>query len=265
MAYQKDWNQIKENTTVLQDDTSTKLAFVGCDKCSLNCCDMKKFTRASVLLNEITDMAKLFPVVFLPTEDVPKIRLIFSIKKGVPCLYQDPGSKKCTIWGSVRPRVCKSYPFLRNIETTQGPSTFFKISFDRYCGGLRESTEGIRIFMEDGKINEEIIDNFFGRENLINYPKNLHATNEFLELVNELDLLVKARFFIGQKRLPNGDFQDVFFNFQMINQQKLSAFDTDTIMRLQSSGFINAINNHLKSLSNFPKLIQAMIEFEKST
>ena len=96
MINQDDQDQLKGHTTAPSTYEHSKLAFVGCEKCLTNCCDGTIFSRSSVLLNDMNDMAKLFPVVFLPMDDAPKIkmRLIFSVKSGVPCIYQDSGSKK---------------------------------------------------------------------------------------------------------------------------------------------------------------------------
>jgi len=216
----------------------------------------------------MNDMAKLFPVVFLPMDDAPKIkmRLIFSVKSGVPCIYQDPGSKKCTIYDSVlRPAACRSFPFQRDIKTTEGAETHFTIGFDRRCEGVQESAEGIKIFTDDGEISQEIYDNFLSHAPLDNYVKNLRETNKFLRLVDEFDLLVEKKIVIGKEPLPTGGFQDAVFNFLMISGQKLAALDADSVKRLQAEGYVDAINIHLKSLSNFRKLIKTAAAFEKST
>jgi Fe-S-cluster containining protein len=267
MINQDDQDQLKGHTTAPGTYEHSKLAFVGCENCSAHCCNGTTFNRATVLLNDMFDLVKLFPIVFLRTEKNEKIEMVFffSVKKGVPCPYQDPGSKKCTIWGSVRASICKSYPFLRKIKTTEGSETHFEIGFDRKCEGVQESAEGIKIFTDDGEISQEIYDNFLSHAPLDNYVKNLRETNKFLRLVDEFDLLVEKKIVIGKEPSPTGGFQDAVFNFLMISGQKLAALDADSVKRLQSAGYFNVINAHLKSLSNFRKLIKTAAAFEKST
>jgi Fe-S-cluster containining protein len=244
----------------------SKLAFVGCENCSLNCCNGTVFNQATVLLNDFFGLAKIFPIVFQPTDSGEKIemKLIFSMKKGVPCLYQNLESKKCTIWGSVRPGACRSYPFIRNIKTTAGSKTHFTIGFDRYCQGVQESAEGIKIFTDDGEISQEIFNNFFGHVPLTSYVENLLATNKFLKLVNELDLLAQEEIVVGKIFTTGRGFHNVKFEVLKISEKKLGALDSDSVLRLQTGGYLKVINEHLKSLTHFRRLHQAMTAFEKS-
>lgn len=262
MASQNDQDQIKVYSTARHADKSPRLAFVGCEKCSINCCDGTRYRSASVMLSEMSDIAKLFPVVFLKTDDAQKIKmsLIFTLKNMVPCNYQDVDSKKCTIWGKVRPSVCRSYPFF----ITETSKTNFTISTQRSCKGVQESAEGIQIFNDNNEISEEIIENFIGREILVNYEKNRSAMNKFLRLVNEFNLLVKRKIVIGKEPLAGMGFQDAVFSFLMISGEKLAALDPESIVRLQNGGYLSIIYLHLKSISNFRKLIRAATAFENS-
>jgi Fe-S-cluster containining protein len=265
---QDNQNQIKSNTTAPKTYKKNKLAFVGCENCSVNCCEGTKFNRASVLLNDLYDVAKLFPVVFKQTDDGEKIemRFIFSLKRGTPCPYLDSDSKKCTIWDSVRPRACRSYPLImESIKPTEDSKTHFSIIIDtKFCEAVKESDEGIKIVTDDGKISEEILDKFFGREALANYEKDISATNKFLDLVNELDLFVGAEIILGKKPLPAGGFKDDVLPILIISRQKLAALDADSVKRLQTAGYVNVINAHLESLSHFHRLRQAVMTFEKT-
>jgi hypothetical protein len=188
---------------------------------------------------------------------------LFSLSDGVPCPYQDSKSKKCTVYEKVRPRICRSYPFRIDIKTMQGSKPTYTISALN-CPGIQESADGIQFITDESKISDEIIDNFIGRKDLANYGKNLSATNKFLDLVNELDLFVGAEIILGKKPLPAGGFKDDVLPILMISEQKLAALDADSKMRLQTAGYINAINIHRKSLFNFQKLIQTKTAFEKS-
>ena len=56
--YQKEFQR-----TLIHAKTHAKLIFAGCENCRANCCD-GRFRFAEVLLNEVQDSAKLFPVIF---------------------------------------------------------------------------------------------------------------------------------------------------------------------------------------------------------
>ena len=257
-------SQFKASTPMMY--RKNKLAFVGCSNCPKLCCNGTQFNSARVLLDELQDVARFFPVVFQTDYDKKTgMGLLFSLKKGVPCPYLDSESEKCAIWDKGRPPVCRSYPFMFNFKTAEGLQKQFGIYLEnKFCPGIKESSEGIRIFADTGEISVEILDKFFGREVLINYEKNLGATNEFLSLVAEFGLLVNAEIVVGKRPLPAGGFKDVTFPIFMISRQKLAALDTDSEMLLQSKGYINAINAHLNSLSNFRRLYEVLTAFEKS-
>jgi hypothetical protein len=82
--------------------------------------------------------------------------------------------------------------------------------------------------------------------------------------VSDLDLLAQEKIVVGNKFMPGKGFHDVEFDLLKISEQKLAALDKDSVMLLQTTGYINAINDHLNSLSLFSRLYQAAINFEQT-
>ena len=263
MTNQGNPKQIKNEHTLLQAKVHAKLAFAGCENCKLNCCEGKRFDHAGIFLSEVQDAAKLFPVIFKEIDKKLEMRYVFSIKKGVPCPYLDPGSKKCTVYDQGRPLFCRIYPFSFKFKVMRGSVQHPTISFDSRCTGLQESEEGIQILTDDGELSEEIFASFFDSEIVAKYEAHLHVTDKFLKLVAELDLLTREKMIFINKSLT-GKGYDVELDVLKISEQKLAALDADSKMRLQTAGYyINVINAHLNSLSNYQRLYQALTAVEK--
>ena len=55
-------SQFKASTPMMY--RKNKLAFVGCSNCPKLCCNGTQFNSARVLLDELQDVARFFPVVF---------------------------------------------------------------------------------------------------------------------------------------------------------------------------------------------------------
>jgi Fe-S-cluster containining protein len=264
MTEPADQNQLKSERTLLEAKIHDKLAFVGCGNCRINCCKGNSFFHAEVLLNELQDSSKLFPVVFIKYGERIRMSFIFSIKKGVPCPYQDFNSRECTVYDRARPRACRIYPFSLGPQTMRGSEQSYTISFDSRCEGLQESAEGIQIITDNGELSEEILANFLNPGLLANFEENIQATHKFLKLVDDLDLLSLEKIVVGNKFTTGKGFHDVELDVLKISEKKLAALDKDSVMLLQSTGYIKAINDHLNSLSHFSRFYQAAIAFEKS-
>lgn len=235
------------------------LKFIGCKDCGKCCNGM--YTHAGVLLNELFDTAKLFPVIFTQKDDDISLQLIYTLKKDVPCPYFDTNTLQCTVYGSVRPRACKTYPFnITEIASPHGRNessmTTYSICFDTRCPGLRESEEGTPLII-DGKINDQIVERFIGRDQLNHYKTNLQHTRDFLKTIKEMNLLSEEKFRVDNDQLPInltigiGEMLTVL----KISEKKLAELDSESVMKLHRKKYFNAIYTHLNSLGNIKSLV----------
>jgi Fe-S-cluster containining protein len=253
MPNQDNQNHVKSNVTaIFADKEDTSLSFVGCENCQARCC---RLLRGKVSLDELHDVAQLFPVVFLRKKKRKIVmRFLMSLDQKIYCPYLDSNSRKCTIYEE-RPRTCRTYPFGIGYQTLHGTNTI--VCDQGRCPGFQKSLEGLQLTNGEGKVSNDIIDNFIGREILANHKKNYDATDEFLKLVRKLDLLFP---------MPHEIARPGIGSYYIISEKKLAALDADSMKLLQTTGYINAINIQRKSLikfSIFNKSIPAKTAFGK--
>jgi Fe-S-cluster containining protein len=221
------------------------------------------YTHAGVLLNELFDTAKLFPVIFTQKEDDISLQLIYTLKKETPCPYFDKQLSQCTVYLSVRPRACKTYPFnITEVVSHHGRDassmTTYSVCFDTRCPGLREDQGGIPLISADGKINPPIVHQFIGDDQLKNYKTHLQETRDFLKTVRELDLLAQEKYRIENVNPPLHSMlnADETLSVLKISEKKLSELTVESVMLLHEKKYFNAIYTHLNSLKNIRKLIE---------
>lgn len=240
------------------------MTFAGCDDCS-KCCDGSVFTIANVLLNEMFDTAKLFPVVFFQKDDQLSLSLIYTLKRGVPCPYLDAESGWCNVYDSVRPRACKTFPF--NVQGNGGANgrINYSVVFDSRCPAVRESENGVPL-IEEGKMSQKIINDFIDPSILQDYAKNFNYTREFLNIVSKYKLLEKIDYEIdpGQRygRYDGFGKQRTLFQFWRISREKLEKLSEEGVMELHKNHFFNAVYTHLNSLDNLKKLEKIKAAYE---
>ena len=162
-----------------------------------------------------------------------------SLDLRIYCPYLDLKSKKCTIYEK-RPHTCRRYPFGIGYQTLEGTNTI--VCDQVRCPGFQKSLEGLQLINDEGKVSNDIIDNFIGREILANHKKNYDATNEFLKLVRKLDLLVS---------IPPEIAKPTIGLYHKISEKQLAALGADSMKLLKTTGYINAINIQRKSLLKF--------------
>ncbi|MGE0083595.1 MAG: SapC family protein [Desulfococcaceae bacterium] len=239
----------------------SNLAFAGCGNCTM-CCDGSVYTSANVLLSEMFDTAKLFPVIFAKNGDKLSLSLLYTLSKGVPCPYLDMKSKRCAVYDSVRPRACKVYPFNVSQMVSSGNSLTYSVVFDSRCPGLREHKDSEMLLIgKEGKLSERITKGFLGENMLRDYSANLLQTEEFLGLIKELDLLTEQQYNIFENS-ASGYYGQNTIRVWKISEEKLSALKTESVMKLHEKRFFNAIYTHLNSLGNFDRLIRLKREYD---
>ncbi len=237
------------------------LVFAGCDNCTM-CCDGSVYTSANVLISELFDTAKLFPVIFAKNGDKLSLSLLYTLSKGVPCPYLDRKSKRCAVYDSVRPRACKVYPFNVSPIASSGNSLSYSVVFDSRCPGLRDLKDSeMRVIGKDGKLSDRITGSFLGENMLRDYKSNLLQTEEFLSLVKELDLLAEHQYNISDQSV-SAVYGQNSIRIWKISEEKLAALNTESVMKIHQKGFFNAIYTHLNSLGNFDRLIRLKKEYD---
>lgn len=236
------------------------MVFAGCGDCC-KCCD-GMYTCANVLVDEMFDTAKLFPVVFSKKEGEDgeiSLTLLYTLQKGVPCPYLDKESGWCKVYDSVRPRACKVYPFNVHEVRSAGQGRSFAVVFDDRCPGMRESDDGEPLIDEGGKFSDALRRKFFGDDMLRNYRENLLKTRDFLQLVHKLQLLSEEEIPVGGMS-PVADYfgegRPNTMKLWKISETKLAALTPEQVMEIYNGGFFNAIYTHLNSLKNMDRLIQ---------
>jgi Fe-S-cluster containining protein len=243
--------------------------FSGCDTCTL-CCDGSTFTCANVLIDEMFDTAKLFPVVFTKSEERLSLSLLYTLQKGVPCPYLNAETTLCDVYDSVRPRACKIFPFnIREARSAHPDQRSFSVVFDERCPGIRPGEEGEaehRLLDAEGRLSSAIAEEFIGRNMLRRYRENLQNTQKFLKLVHELELLGEEEIDIGGPPASGtfyGQSRPTTIKLWKISETRLGALDSDAVMRIHEGGFFNAIYTHLNSLGNLDRLIRMREKFAK--
>lgn len=239
-----------------------KHIFSGCDTCTL-CCDGSTFTCANVLVDEMFDTAKLFPVVFTKSEERLSISLLYTLQKGVPCPYLDPKTTLCDVYDSVRPRACKIFPFnVREVRAATPDQRSFSVVFDSRCPGIRPGEDGEedhRLLDADGRLSAPVADGFIGRNMLLRYRENLQNTQKFLKLVHDLELLGEEEIDIGGPPASGtfyGQSRPTTLKLWKISETRLAKLDSESVMRIHREGYFNAIHTHLNSLGNLDRLIK---------
>lgn len=235
-----------------------KTAFGGCDTCTL-CCDGSTYTCANVLLDEMFDTAKLFPVVFSKTDQNLSLTLLYTLKRGIPCPYLEKETGHCEVYDSIRPRACKIYPFnIKEIPSGQVDNTAYAVVFDSRCPGIGEGDEdGTKLIGEDGKLSPKITRQFIGENMLRRYKTNLANTRKFLKLVKDLDLLVETEYDLGEPLSMVGYYgQNLSLKIWRISRKKLLELDADAVMEIHRHQFFDAVYTHLNSLRNLDKLVK---------
>ena len=247
-----------------------KHVFSGCDTCTL-CCDGSTFTCANVLLDEMFDTAKLFPVVFTKSEERLSLSLLYTLQKGVPCPYLDAESTLCEVYDSVRPRACKIFPFnVREVPAADPDRRSFSVVFDSRCPGIRPGGEADaehRLLDAEGHLAPAIVDGFMGRNMLRRYRENLRTTQKFLKLVHELKLLGEEEIDIGGPPASGtfyGQSRPTTIRLWKISETRLGELDSEAVMRIHREGSFNAIHTHLNSLGNLDRLIRMREKFAKN-
>lgn len=238
------------------------MVFAGCDDCTA-CCDGSMYTCANVLIDEMFDTAKLFPVVFSKKkedeDDQISLTLLYTLQKGVPCPYLEKESGLCSVYDSVRPRACKVYPFNVHEVRSAGRERSYAVVFDDRCPGMRESAEGESLIDGGGKFSPDLSRNFFGDGMLRNYKENLLKTRAFLQLVHKLKLLSEEEIPVGGMS-PVADYfgqgRPNTMKLWKISETKLDALSQEQVMEIYKGGFFNAIYTHLNSLNNMARLIK---------
>lgn len=245
------------------------LIFSGCDTCTL-CCDGSTFTCANVLIDEMFDTAKLFPVVFTKSEERLSLSLLYTLQKGVPCPYLNAETTLCDVYDSVRPRACKIFPFnVREARSAHPDQRSFSVVFDERCPGIQPGEEGEavhRLLDANGRLSPAIAEGFIGRNMLRRYRENLQNTQKFLKLVHELELLGEEEIDIGGPPVSGtfyGQSRPTTIKLWKISETRLGALDSDAVMRIHEGGFFNAIYTHLNSLGNLDRLIRMREKFAK--
>ncbi|MEE4355242.1 MAG: SapC family protein [Desulfococcaceae bacterium] len=237
------------------------MTFLGCDNCTM-CCDGSTYTSANVLLDEMFDTAKLFPIVFSKNEEKLSLSLLYTLAKGVPCPYLDMKNRLCSVYDSVRPRACKIYPFNVRGMAASGKNLSYSLVFDSRCPGLSEKKEaGTPLLGKDGKLSQKISDTFVGENMLRNYQNNLQRTERFLHLVKEYDLLTEQQYNIVDQS-DTGFYGQNTIRIWKISEEKLSALPDEAVLRFHKGHFFNAAYTHLNSLGNLNRLVKLKKEYE---
>lgn len=138
------------------------------------------------------------------------------------------------------PAHIRRYPFILGEKQTAGE---YVLMVDKKR--IAPHGDGPRLF-EDGKIPANgIVDR--ARQLLIDFQKELTATEEFLKPLKESGILVSKIYTIKN----NEDLVGTITDLMVVDPKKLSEVDGETLSKWVQSGLMDVIFAHLHSLGNW--------------
>jgi hypothetical protein len=140
------------------------------------------------------------------------------------------------------PAYFRRYPFV----LAKGDNDNFTVCFDESYEGF-SAEKGKELFAEEGKPSE-LLNNMVGF--LDGYSRDMDRTRQFVERLQELDLLVKRELRVADKQGKSYFLRDLL----LVDEEKLAKLDDATLGKLHRDGHLGWIYAHLVSVGNASRL-----------
>ena len=194
-----------------------------------------------IVVSEFADAARFYPILFAAGDDGSPI-VLTSIDEGNLFVTGDTWDAQAYI-----PAYVRRHPFIL-IGMSQSDPQNFALGIDAGSGRFaKEGTEGIALF--DGDQPSQLTKN--AMDFCSAYTGDAEATRQFMTALRSRDLLVDRRL---DFTVP-GDKKFGVDGFQIIDVQKLTDLDTETVADWHRKGWLSAAYSHLQSLNRVSELL----------
>ncbi|MGB3751625.1 MAG: SapC family protein, partial [Arcobacteraceae bacterium] len=208
----------------------------------------KDMPSVPVMLNEVENVGKTFPVVFTSNEESPKLISIVSLGNG-NLAVNDEGK-----WiTNYVPVALRKYPFAMASVKDNKDQKVIMIDED---SSLVSKSKGKQLFKKDGE-QSELLENAI--KFLSDNEKYVYMTQEIVKEIAKSGILDDRDISVGEgeekKTLVNG--------FKIVDKEKLHALSDDILASWARRGILTFIDAHLKSLDHIQTLFNLSNQRQK--
>ena len=208
----------------------------------------KDMPSVPVMLNEVENIGKTFPVVFTSNDESPKLISIVSLGNG-NLAVNDEGK-----WiTNYVPLALRKYPFAMASVKDNKEQKVIMIDED---SSLVSKSKGKQLFKKDGS-QSELLENAI--KFLSDNEKYVYMTQEIVKEIAKSGILDDRDISVGEgeekKTLVNG--------FKIVDKEKLHALSDDILASWARRGILTFIDAHLKSLDHIQTLFNLSNQRQK--
>jgi len=208
----------------------------------------KDMPSVPLMLNEVDNVGKTFPVVFTSSEKSPSLISIVSLGNGNLAVNED--GKWIT---NYVPVALRKYPFAMASVKDNKDQKVIMIDED---SALVSKSKGKQLFKKDGS-KSEILENAI--KFLSDNEKYVYMTKKIVSEIEQSGILDDRDISVGEgeekKTLVNG--------FKIVDKEKLHALSDDVLASWARRGILTFIDAHLKSLDNIQTLFNLSNQRQK--
>ena len=255
------------NSQVINSSKHSNYKFTGCNNC-IKCCDGHWFGFANTHIFEFSRISNHFPIIINQTNLNFPIRLIFTIRRNIPCPYLDKDNKRCLIYNQNRPDACRNFPF--ELITDNNCSDIFlstrvdQILSYKKCTAVSNAKKGLPIFNSVNELSSEILHNFYGSKFFVYKNHYFQETRIFFQFLKKIGLVQSEKYIVGSiiNKNKNNDKSDAYVHIEKVNEKALKALNKNDKKELIKRGYLELINIHLKSLKNYKIIINTLLKYK---
>jgi len=195
------------------------------------------------IVGEFGIAAGSFPVIFVGEKRVPVV--VMGLRQGQNLFVTEDGQFDPNF---MLPAFIRRYPFVSASNGADKPATF---CVDIDADSVTDKNPEIPFFDENGEptqvINQAI-------EFVSAFEQDARTTELFVQRLMDLDLFERKEISVADKADPTK--QQKIAEYFGIDEKKLLALPSETVMELRDAGHLGAIYAHLVSLARWDRIIQ---------
>lgn len=195
------------------------------------------------IVGEFGIAAGSYPVIFVGDRRVPV--LVMGLNQGQNLFVTDDGNFNPDF---MLPAFIRRYPFVSASNGDGKPAT---VCVDIDADSVTDKNPEIPFFDENGEPTETTNQAI---EFVSAFEQDARTTEIFVQRLIELDLFERKEISIADKSDPTK--QQRIAEYYGIDEKKLLALPSETVMELRDAGHLGAIYAHLVSLARWDRIIQ---------